>query len=271
MKLKEFFYLLGLRPRGVKTYGYRIQKITLPQDGVIEYARWLHPKQIDLILDPQEMNELRKFINEGDLAIDIGAQVGDTTLPMALACGKSGLVLALEPNPYTRRILEANARLNKDKTNIEVLPFAATETEGEFTFEYNDSAFCNGGDLSGVSRWLHGSAFALTVEGKRLSKTLRDCYSDRLPRLKYIKVDVEGKDLYVLSTVRDIIVEFKPAIKIEVYKFLGADARRDIWRFFEELDYTLYKINGLTLRGEKLSSADDLSRWQHFDVFAVNR
>ena len=30
----------------------------------------------------------------------IGAHIGDTTLPIALAAGKKGFVLALEPNPY---------------------------------------------------------------------------------------------------------------------------------------------------------------------------
>ncbi|RRB02774.1 hypothetical protein [Larkinella rosea] len=43
--------------------------------------------------------------------------MGDTT--MAFAVGKTGLVLAFDPNPLVFKILEKNASLNKDQTNIE--------------------------------------------------------------------------------------------------------------------------------------------------------
>src|SRR5437016_2439138 len=99
MRLKEFFYLLGLRP-SVKVYGHRVQAIHLPQDGHVEYACWLAPGIRDLALQQTDLDDLRKFLSEGDLAVDVGAATGDTTVPIALACGRSGAVLAFEPNPF---------------------------------------------------------------------------------------------------------------------------------------------------------------------------
>jgi FkbM family methyltransferase len=40
------------------------------------------------------------------MIIDIGTYTGDTTVPMALAVGKGGIVLGLEPNQYVYKILE---------------------------------------------------------------------------------------------------------------------------------------------------------------------
>ena len=51
----------------------------------------------------------------GDAAIDIGAHTGDTALPVALAVGPQGAVFALEPNPFTYKVLIANAGLNREK------------------------------------------------------------------------------------------------------------------------------------------------------------
>jgi hypothetical protein len=152
MRLKEFFYLIGFKP-GAKVYGHRIQVIDLPRDGRVEFARWLAPKARDLSLQQSELDELRTFLCDGDLAVDFGAQVGDSTLPIALACGKNGAVIAFEPNPFTFAILGANSALNSDRTNIVPVPYAATESDGSFVFDYGDPWCANGGDHGEVSAW----------------------------------------------------------------------------------------------------------------------
>ena len=51
-------------------------------------------------------------------------------LTLALAAGRAGCVLALEPNRYAFDILAANARLNPDATRIEPRCCAATPPPG---------------------------------------------------------------------------------------------------------------------------------------------
>ncbi len=94
MKLKEAFYFLGFKPK-LQTYGYRIKKFELPVDGSIFYAQWLHPKETEKTFEQDSIGELRKFLAPGDVAIDIGAHTGDTAIPMALAVGETGCILAL--------------------------------------------------------------------------------------------------------------------------------------------------------------------------------
>ena len=70
------------------------------------YAQWLHPRETGKRISQESVDELRRFLSPGDVAIDIGAHTGDSTIPIALAVGKTGCVLALEPNKYVFPVLE---------------------------------------------------------------------------------------------------------------------------------------------------------------------
>jgi FkbM family methyltransferase len=267
MRLKEFFYLLGLRPR-VRVYGHRIQVIDLPRDGRVEYARWLAPSTRDLSLPQAEVDELRTFLQEGDLAIDVGAQVGDSTLPIALACGKSGAVIAFEPNPMTFAILNANAALNPDRTNIIPIPCAASESDGPLTFDYGNPWLSNGGDHTGMSPWRHGSAFSIVVVGRRIEPLIRARFGDRLRRLRYLKTDVEGHDLLVLRSVAGLIREFRPYIKSELGKYASAEDRVAMHRLLAGHNYTIRLARTGNLFGMVLAE-EDMLKHKSLDIFAV--
>jgi len=268
MRLVEFFYLMGLRPKP-RAYGYRVQMIELAE-GQIEYARWLNPKVKDLSLSDGELSQLRSFIHEGDFAIDVGAQVGDSTLPIALACGASGLVLALEPNPATFAILEANSRHNSGRINIFPLCCAATDTNGRFVFDYGNPDMSNGGYHQGVSRWRHGSAISIEVEGRRLDEILAERFVERMPRLRYIKVDVNGHDLGVLRSVETIISKYRPFIKTEVNRRISERDRQEMYTFLSRHGYTVHRIESPeNLRGPIISGGDGMFSNKTFDIFAV--
>lgn len=268
MKLKEYFYLLGIKPRE-KKYGYRIKQFDLQSFGVVEYAQWEHPRERDKYIKEDNVSYLKTFLKDGDFCIDIGAHTGDTTLPMALAVGKGGFVLALEPNPYVFTVLNKNAGLNKDHTNILPLMIAATEKDGDIDFEYSDSGFCNGGLHQNISRFKHGHAFKLTVKGLNLSDLLRNKFSEKLPHLRYIKVDTEGYDLNVLESVSDIIEEYRPFINAEIFKHTDKAYRETMYSFLSDRKYLIYKVkNDNDYKGEKLKKTDMMS-WKHYDIFCA--
>lgn len=268
MRLKEFFYLLGLRP-GLRIYGHRIQHIDLAADGPIEYARWLSPAAVDLSLEQDEIDELRTFLTEGDLAIDVGAQVGDSTLPIAIACGANGTVLAFEPNPLTFAVLAANATLNPTRTHIVPIPYAAADADGPLVFDYGNPFLDNGGDHAGISRWRHASAFSIPVQGRRLEAFIRSRYAELLPRLRYIKTDVEGHDLAVLRSVEALIEEFRPFIKAEVNGMLSTRERRALHDFLTGRGYDVRRVRGRNLFGRRITAPDDMNDTRTFDVFAT--
>ena len=258
--------MLGLRPKA-QTYSFETRAFDLSKDGRVEYAQWLHPRETEKKITQEAVDELRRFLSAGDVAIDIGAHTGDSTIPMALAVGKSGSVLALEPNSYVYPVLVKNAELNPDKTHIIPLPFAATPEDAELVFRYSDSGFCNGGRFAGMSRWQHGHAFELPVQGRNLLSYLQASYPELIPRIRYIKIDTEGNDEAVIHSLSEPISQHKPFLRIEMYGKLGEDQRRSLYRSVSRLGYTLHRIvSEADYRGE-LVTESDLSRWRHFDAF----
>jgi FkbM family methyltransferase len=270
MKLRELIYLLGLRPK-LRTYGCEVKMAGLPIDGDIEYAQWLHPRTRDnpCPFGQEIVTELRRFIRPGDFALDIGAHTGDSTVPIALAAGAGGCVLALEPNPYVFPVLSKTAALNRDKTNIVPLNFAATREDGDMVFEYSDPGFCNGGRHEGINRWRHSHAFPLTVHGRNLDGYLRANHGDLLPRLRYIKVDAEGYDLAILQTLEDLIAAHAPYIKAEVFKHTNQSRRVELLLFLQRHGYAVHHIESESrYQGEAVGMAD-VMRWSHFDIFCI--
>ena len=260
--------MIGLRPKA-QTYGFEIKTFGLAKDGKIEYAQWLHPRETAKQITQESVEELRRFLSPGDVAIDIGAHTGDSTLPMALAVGKSGCVLALEPNSYVFPVLAKNAELNPEKTHIVPLCFAATPEDAELVFRYSDSGYCNGGQFDWISRWSHGHAFELHVQGRNLLRFLQMSYADLIPRIRYIKVDTEGNDEAVIHSISELLSRYKPVLRIEMYRKLTDQQRQSLYQCVRKLGYELQRIvSEDDYRGE-LVSETDLSRWRHFDALCV--
>ncbi len=183
-------------------------------------------------------------------------------------CGRSGAVIAFEPNPFTFAILGANAALNPGRTNIIPIPYAACDSDVSLTFDYGNPWFSNGGDHAGLSPWRHGSAFHIPVQGRRIEKIIRAKFADRLNRLRYIKTDAEGHDLSVLRSLEGLIGEFRPYIKSEVGKYASDEDRIAMHRFLAGHNYTVRLLENGTLFGRVLTEEDILKR-KFRDIFAV--
>lgn len=252
-------------------YDFQVKTFDLAQDGKVEYAQWLHPKESPKAVLQEQVAAVRRFIREGDTVIDIGAHTGDTTIHYALAAGKTGCTLALEPNPYVFKVLAKNATLNRDKTHIVPLNFAATETDGFFTFHYSDGAYCNGGFLDQIQFTRHGHRQRLDVRGRNLEALLRRQYSDRLGRLSFVKIDTEGYDRQVIQSLLGILREFKPVIQCEVYRRLNQAEREALFDTLHEAGYACFHQSaGAELQGAPVKR-DELMATRHFDMISVPR
>jgi FkbM family methyltransferase len=211
--------------RSLHDYGFEIRSFDLQKEGKIEYARWLHPYEQPKSITQSMVNFFRQYSRIGSLTIDIGAHTGDTTVPMALAIGQKGTVLALEPNPHVFKILQKNSELNKSKTNIVPLCFAATDHDGEFEFNYSDASYCNGGFFQSIKNQKHGHNHVLKVTGKNLEVFLRSEYGNLLPGLSLVKIDAEGYDKEIIKSLKPLLMTYKPNIISECNKNLTPEER----------------------------------------------
>ena len=267
MKLRDIPRALG-RASAPRQYPSTIATFTLPVDGEVQLAQWQHPGETRKVVRQEEVTALREFLRPGDVAIDIGAHTGDSTLPIALAIGSSGTVFALEPNPYVFEVLAANAALNQSKTHIVPLMFAAMPEDGEFTFQYSDEGYCNGGFHNSVSRWVHGHFVSLRVEGRNLPRYLREQAPESIARVRYVKIDTEGFDRSVAHTLAELLRTARPYVKSEIYRHMPDEERTGYYDDLRALGYRIFKCEEPVARGQELARGD-MSRWPHFDILAV--
>ena len=256
-----------------QTFGHEIKNFSLPGYPQIEYAQWLNPFAYKMEFEESQLSFLRQFIRSGDFVVDIGANTGDSTLPMALLAGTEGKVLALEPNPRTFEVLQVNASLNPELVSIDPLQAAATEADGDFHYRSSEATFNNGG-ISRDDNKTHGKySLEQKVRGVNLQDYLRSNYQELLPRLAYIKVDTEGYDKDILETLAELLDEFRPCVQFECFKRMPKADRYELFELFASKGYELFHFDDKMLdvagEGQPLSR-EDMTRWKHFDVCAIH-
>lgn len=257
--------------KSLHDYGFQVKSFDLQQEGKVEYARWLHPYEKPKSITQGMVNFFRQYSRQGSLALDIGAHTGDTTVPIALAIGKKGTVLALEPNPHVFKILQKNSELNKNKTNIIPLCFAATDHDGEFEFNYSDASYCNGGFFQSLKNQKHGHKYILKVKGKNLESYLKSKYGNLLSGLSLIKIDAEGYDKEIIKSLKPLLVTYKPNIISECNKNLTAEERAELYDILDGMNYSIKKLEGFSdeIKPSRINNSSEMMKWQHFDLVAI--
>ena len=258
--------------RTFSEYGFEIKDFHVEEIGLVQYAQWLHPFEKPKKITKSNIDFYRMLTSEGGMIVDIGAHTGDTTVPMALAVGREGLVIGLEPNKYVYKVLEQNAKLNQEKTNIVPLCFAATEIDGVFEFHYSDASFCNGGFLSQISNKKHKHNFTLEVYGKNLQKYLLAEYEENLKKLNLIKIDAEGYDKEIIKSISQILESYKPNMMIECFKRLTKEERDELFDVVYKLGYELFYLKNFEEIGQfKAIKREDMLNEKHFEMLAVHK
>src|SRR6266516_3922883 len=126
--------------------------------------------------------------------IDVGANIGDLTVPLAKAVGDTGRVYAIESNPETFNVLCANLALNSLRNTKPMNAFVATSDKV-------DTASAAWGKFAYVGEiW---SPQYLTID----SLDLAAC--------DLIKIDVDGKELEVLRSGEMQIEKHRPILYFE--------------------------------------------------------
>jgi FkbM family methyltransferase len=149
-----------------------------------------------------EIDLFRQLLRPGDVAIDVGANIGALTIGMARLVGDQGAILAFEPQRVVFDILANNIRLN-GLTNVTAHRRAAGSEPGTTRVPALDYGQAN--NFGGVAL---GSA-----QGEDVEVVTLDSLS--LPGLRLLKVDVEGMEADVVAGARATIARLQPALYIE--------------------------------------------------------
>jgi FkbM family methyltransferase len=242
----------------------------LATDGKVQFANWENPLMKPKSVTQSEVNFFRKFIPAGSMAIDIGTNIGDTTVPMAVAAGKEGVTLGFDPNPHVFKVLEANANLNKDKTNIIPLPYAITEKEGEFYYTSSEASFSNGGITKEPSK-IHGDySLSTKIKGIVLEDYLNSQLPHWLPKLSFIKIDAEGYDKEIIISIHSLIEKYKPVVVSECFTKMSKPERDALFDSIALKGYDLFFFEDFDENAAVIPlTKDDMMRWKNFNFYAT--
>jgi FkbM family methyltransferase len=149
---------------------------------------------ITRIYEPDVTRFFQAHVLTGQVAVDVGANIGYFTLLFARLVGPSGRVIAFEPHAGNFRLLESNVAAN-GYANVELRQQAVGDRTGSAPL-YLSSV--NPGDHRLVGR---GGGESLTVDVVALDHKLPELRG----KLDWVKIDVQGGELDVLNGMRSLI------------------------------------------------------------------
>jgi FkbM family methyltransferase len=193
-----------------------------------------------------EINKLiRISLKPGDVALDIGGNIGLQSIRMSKAVGGHGKVYAFEPLIHLQEKFNKNIELNR-ADNVRLFPFALSNAESEADFSI-DKGNWNQGTFS-IANNHHGA------EVQHVFIKVADEIPDikTLTRVDLIKIDVEGFEYQVLSGLKQTLEKHKPRVIFEYdrnYWLKHGQNIGDCFSFLNNLNYTFYQITpiGCTL------------------------
>ncbi len=178
---------------------------------------------------------LPQLVKQGDKVIDIGANLGYYTCPLADLVGEEGRVYAVEPVPVIFSVLKRNVGKRR---NVELLNYALGEEERTIEMA-NDSVASAGYFGTGRNFVSEGElskdAVRFTAQMKRGSELFGG-----MEKIDFIKCDIEGYERVVLPELRPLIEKFHPTVLVET----DGESRQQMIKMFTELGYSAYMLVG---------------------------
>lgn len=209
------------------------RKIRLYEDSVLS-------KLIYDGFESIEISYIKNKLKEGDIFIDIGANIGLFSIIASEVVGPKGKVISFEPSPITFKRLKENCELN-NINNIDIRNIGLSDKDGKLDFYISDS---------GYDAW---NSFAKSHDNK-LQKKIQVPVSTLDQELKMIetknvaliKIDVEGWEKFVLLGGLKFLEENSPTLLVEFTEqntFNAGYWVHDIFSILENIGYKWYRIN----------------------------
>ncbi|RYG94036.1 MAG: FkbM family methyltransferase, partial [Alphaproteobacteria bacterium] len=149
-------------------------------------------------------NAFAKFIEPGNVIVDIGVNYGRHFKSFQTLTGEGGRVIGFEPVPafveHSKMICGADAEIRQK---------ALSDKPGAGEFLFMTKAVGESGFKERASQGDRG-AVPISVEISTLDEELQG-----LDRLNYIKIDTEGHELSILRGAEAVIARCRPIVSVE--------------------------------------------------------
>jgi FkbM family methyltransferase len=170
------------------------------------------------------LQAMGSFLREGDLVVDVGANIGNHTLYLAMVVGCR--VIAFEPNPLLLVPLNKTIALNdiEDRVSLVSKGVGAAEARGVFSNLNPTNLGAQSITLiDQINKTDHESVEVIPLDGIAFEGPV-----------KALKIDVEGMELDVLQGAMHLIENNRPHLFIESHdeeQFVAVHAALEQWGY----------------------------------------
>ena len=242
---RKFLLDEDTRPTPVDLGGYQILVQKLDTDfatAILDTGRY----------EEHVREAIREHAREGQVCLDVGANVGVLTFLLARLVGPGGRVIAVEPNPDNLQLLYRGIVLNS-LSNVEVLPFAASDVRTIVTL------------AGGTSNSHLIGARAPVDRGHFVQTAILDEVLASLDRLDLVKMDIEGHEPAALRGLSSLIRRHRPALVVEFNPRCLAARAQDPSAFLRQLFEWYQRVEAISAFGDRATfdrGEDLLAYWQ---------
>lgn len=192
------------------------------------------------VFEPMLSKLVWNIVEEGDVCVDAGANVGYFTLLMAQRAGRTGKVISIEAAPGNAARLAQNVTLNELEDRVEVVHAACSDAGGTLTFYLNSTndMACRL-DLpkkNELDYWLIGNKWEPTVVR---ADTLSALVGSDAPNVSFIKLDVEGTEHKLCADILENFTSSRLCIAIEAKQ----PYIRETLEPFEKAGFSAYNLH----------------------------
>lgn len=225
------------------------------------------------LVEEDEMELIPYFVRQDSVSFDIGANYAYYTVRLAKLSPK-GTIYAFEPIPPTFKVC-SNIVRHYGLKNVVMLEkgVGAENLTMQFEVPLQDSGFISGGQAHFAGRhselaekkiyypWDRNRTYGCQVISI-------DREFPSLERLDFIKMDIEGAELYALKGMANTLKRLRPIILIEICKFWLSGfniTAKEISDFICGLDYDIYCYSKKERTLLKVRSLEDDEKYNYID------
>ncbi len=166
----------------------------------------LNPRYFNFMLGegPYEVEDVR--CEKGDYVLDAGANIGAFSFLTSNEVGDKGRVFAVEPIDFFIKCMKRSIKMNS-ASNVSILEYALGKDDREIELTLDPDNPMNTGVHNSSSR-------TYKITQKKLDTLVFD---KKIPRVDFIKMDIEGFERHALKGGSETIFKFKPKLAICTY------------------------------------------------------
>ena len=153
--------------------------------------------------EPEFMDIMQSEVSPGDVAFDLGANIGYASLHLAKFVGNSGMVYAVEPSPRNFEILTESIKLNGWEDKVQASSIGISDRSGAGQLYLAEASNLNSFKETKYSK------HCIDIKVSSIDDFFKE---RRFPN--FIKMDIEGAEVKALAGIDDILRHKNSTIKI---------------------------------------------------------